>query len=87
MSIYVAHNRNISNALDTLIMVEEKNVGTDSVQLESQSWSGSIVIVSRAKTAEPIQMHWTRVGSGNRVLDGVQIPRGGAISRGNDGPL
>jgi len=38
-------------------------------------WSATIV--STAKTAEPIKLPfelWTRVGSMDHVLDGVQIP-------------
>jgi len=43
------------------------------------AWSvcRSVTLVSRAKTAEPIEMPFglrTRVGLGNHVLDGVQIP-------------
>jgi len=44
------------------------------------AWSvcWSVTIVSPAKTAEPIEMPielWTWVGSRNRVLEGVQMPR------------
>ena len=49
----------------------------------------SVILVSPAKTAEPIEMPFglmTRVGPGNRVLDGVQIPPWeGAILRGERG--
>jgi len=44
-----------------------------------QSVCLSVTLVSPAKTAEPIEMRFglrTRVGPGNHVLDGVQIPRG-----------
>jgi len=39
----------------------------------------SVKLASPAKLAEPIKMPfglWTRVGTGNHVLDGVQIPNG-----------
>jgi len=39
----------------------------------------SVGLVSPAKTAEPIEMSFglrTRMGPGNHVLDGVQIPHG-----------
>jgi len=39
----------------------------------------TVTLVSPAHTAGPIEMPfelWTRVGPGNHVLDGVQIPRG-----------
>jgi len=47
----------------------------------SVGWSVglSLTAVSGAETAEPIEMPcglWTRVGPGNYVLDGVQIPHG-----------
>jgi len=41
--------------------------------------SRSVVIVNHAKMAEPIEMPFgllTRVGRGNHVLDGVEIPHG-----------
>jgi len=50
----------------------------------------SVTLVSPAKTAEPIEMLfrlWTRMGPGNHVLEGVQIPtRKGAILRGEGAP-
>jgi len=39
----------------------------------------SVTLVSRAKTAEPIEMPFglrSRVGPGNHVLEGVQLPLG-----------
>ena len=54
----------------------------------SDAWSvcPSVMIVSPAKTAEPIEMPfglWTWVGPGNHVLDGRPDPtRKGAILRG-----
>ena len=42
-----------------------------------QSVCRSVTLVSRAKTAEPIEMQFglrTRVGPGNHVLDGGSVP-------------
>jgi len=52
-----------------------------SVVCRSVSWFApvSVTLVSPTKTAEPIEMPFglrIRVGPGNRVLDGVQIPHG-----------
>jgi len=45
MSIYIAHTRSTSNALNTVILVEENvlsvRLNVNSVQPESLSWSGS----------------------------------------------
>jgi len=52
-----------------------------------QSVRHSVTLMSPAQTAEPIEMQFrlgSWVGTGNHVLDGVQIPHGKGQSRGGD---
>jgi len=63
-----------------------------SIVTDRVAWSvgWSVTLVSPAKTVEPIEMPFglmIRVGPGNHVLDGVQIPRGKGQFSGERGVL
>ena len=59
MWIYIAHTCSTSNALNTLILVEEKCVrlNVNSVQPESLSWSGSKFQIAGPATENAIKRY------------------------------